>query len=66
MHAAVFDGRRDLRLEDVPEPRTGPGELKLRVLYNGICGSDMHEYYDGPITTRVTPHPLTGVKNPVS
>jgi (R,R)-butanediol dehydrogenase/meso-butanediol dehydrogenase/diacetyl reductase len=65
MHAAVFHGRQDLRLEDVPEPRTGPGELKLRVLYNGICGSDLHEYYDGPITTRVTPHPLTGVKNPV-
>jgi (R,R)-butanediol dehydrogenase/meso-butanediol dehydrogenase/diacetyl reductase len=65
MLAAVFHGRQDLRLEDVPEPRTGPGELKLRVLYNGICGSDLHEYYDGPITTRVTPHPLTRVKNPV-
>jgi (R,R)-butanediol dehydrogenase/meso-butanediol dehydrogenase/diacetyl reductase len=35
------------------------------VLFNGICGSDLHEYYDGPITTRTTPHPLTGVKNPV-
>jgi (R,R)-butanediol dehydrogenase/meso-butanediol dehydrogenase/diacetyl reductase len=65
MRAAVFHGRQDLRLEDVPEPRVGPGEVKLRVLYNGICGSDLHEYYDGPITTRVTPHPLTGVKNPV-
>jgi (R,R)-butanediol dehydrogenase / meso-butanediol dehydrogenase / diacetyl reductase len=49
----------------VPEPEPGPGEVKLRVLYNGICGSDLHEYYDGPITTRTTPHPLTGVKNPV-
>ncbi len=35
------------------------------MLYNGICGSDLHEYYHGPITTRTTPHPLTGVKNPV-
>jgi (R,R)-butanediol dehydrogenase / meso-butanediol dehydrogenase / diacetyl reductase len=65
MRAAVFHGRQDLRLEDVPEPDVGPGEVKLRVLYNGICGSDLHEYYDGPITTRDTPHPLTGVKNPV-
>jgi (R,R)-butanediol dehydrogenase / meso-butanediol dehydrogenase / diacetyl reductase len=66
MRAAVFHGRQDLRLEDVPEPQAGPGEVKLRVLYNGICGSDLHEYYDGPITTRTTtPHPLTGVKNPV-
>ena len=65
MRAAVFYGPRDLRLESVPEPEPGPGDVKLRVIYNGICGSDLHEYYDGPITTRTTPHPLTGVKNPV-
>jgi (R,R)-butanediol dehydrogenase/meso-butanediol dehydrogenase/diacetyl reductase len=65
MRAAVFHGREDLRLEDIPEPRPGRGEVKLKVLYNGICGSDLHEYYHGPITTRTTPHPLTGVKNPV-
>ncbi len=50
----------------VAEPEPGPGEVKLRVRYNGICGSDLHEYYNGPITTRTTvPHPLTGVVNPV-
>jgi (R,R)-butanediol dehydrogenase / meso-butanediol dehydrogenase / diacetyl reductase len=65
MRAAVYHGRRDLRLESIPEPEPGPGDVKLRVLYNGICGSDLHEYYDGPVTTRLTPHPLTGVKNPV-
>ena len=65
MRAAVFHGREDLRLEDIPEPRTGKGEVKLKVLYNGICGSDLHEFYHGPLTTRTTPHPLTGVKNPI-
>jgi (R,R)-butanediol dehydrogenase/meso-butanediol dehydrogenase/diacetyl reductase len=65
MRAAVYYGREDLRLEAVAEPEPGSGDVKLRVLYNGICGSDLHEYYDGPITTRSTPHPLTGVKNPV-
>ena len=65
MRAAVFHGRCDLRLEDVPEPEPGPGDVKLRVHYNGICGSDLHEYYAGPMTTRTEPHPLTGVKNPV-
>ncbi len=65
MRAAVFYGREDLRLEEVAEPRPGPGDVKLRILFNGICGSDLHEYYDGPITTRVEPHPLTGVRNPV-
>ena len=65
MRAAVYYGNRDLRLQSVPEPEPGPGDVKLRVLYNGICGSDLHEYYDGPITTRTTPHPLTGVVNPI-
>jgi (R,R)-butanediol dehydrogenase/meso-butanediol dehydrogenase/diacetyl reductase len=65
MRAAVYYGREDVRLIDVPEPSPGPGEVKLRVLYNGICGSDVLEYYEGPLTTRVEPHPLTGVKNPV-
>src|SRR5438105_15268274 len=65
MRAALYYGRQDLRLTSVPEPQPGPGEVKLRVRYNGICGSDLLEYYDGPITTRSTPHPLTGVQNPV-
>jgi (R,R)-butanediol dehydrogenase/meso-butanediol dehydrogenase/diacetyl reductase len=65
MRAALYYGRQDLRLTTVPEPAPGPGEVKLRVRYNGICGSDLLEYYDGPITTRSTPHPLTGVQNPV-
>src|SRR5579864_1653839 len=65
MRAAVFHGPRDLRLESVAEPEPGPGDVKLRGFYNGICGSHLHEYYDGPVTTRTTPHPLTGVKNPV-
>jgi (R,R)-butanediol dehydrogenase/meso-butanediol dehydrogenase/diacetyl reductase len=67
MRAAVFHGRQDLRLEDVAEPSPKAGEVKLRVLFNGICGSDLHEYYDGPITTlrNIPRHPLTGATNPV-
>jgi (R,R)-butanediol dehydrogenase / meso-butanediol dehydrogenase / diacetyl reductase len=65
MRAALYYGRQDLRLLSVPEPEPGPGEVKLRVHYNGICGSDLLEYFDGPVTTRSTPHPLTGVQNPV-
>jgi len=65
MRAALYYGRQDLRLTEVAEPEPAPGEVKLRVRYNGICGSDLLEYYDGPVTTRNTPHPLTGVQNPV-
>ena len=31
-----------LWLEEVPEPRAGPGEVKIRVLRTGICGTDLH------------------------
>lgn len=66
MRAAVYYGREDLRLQEMPEPQPARDEVKLRVLFNGICGSDLHEYYDGPITTRTSePHPLTGIRNPV-
>ena len=32
-------------LEDVPEPRPGPGEVRLRIETCGVCGSDIHAYY---------------------
>lgn len=65
MRAIVYHGREDVRFESLPEPSPKAGEVKLRVLYNGICGSDLHEYYHGPLVSRTTPHPLTGVNNPV-
>jgi len=65
MRAAVFHDRNDLRLEDVPEPSAGAGEVKLRVRYTGICGSDLHEYRHGPVFSSREPHPLTGAKLPV-
>jgi threonine 3-dehydrogenase len=35
---------RGLWLEDVPEPRIGINDVKIRVLYTGICGTDLHIY----------------------
>ena len=66
MRAAVYHGQRDVRIEDVPEPVLGPGQIKLRVGYNGICGTDVHEYFTGPhlIPSR-TPHPRTGARLPI-
>jgi (R,R)-butanediol dehydrogenase / meso-butanediol dehydrogenase / diacetyl reductase len=64
MRALRYHGRQDLRLEEVDEPRPGPGEVALDVLFNGLCGSDVHEYFDGPIYTTEAPHPLTGCARP--
>jgi (R,R)-butanediol dehydrogenase / meso-butanediol dehydrogenase / diacetyl reductase len=48
MRAALFHGNHDLRIEEVPAPLVGPGDLLLRVAAAGICGTDAHEYAAGP------------------
>jgi (R,R)-butanediol dehydrogenase/meso-butanediol dehydrogenase/diacetyl reductase len=66
MRAAVYHGNHKLEVEDVPEPSTGDGQVKVKVSRNGICGTDLHEYYDGPIFISPSdPHPLTGQAMPV-
>lgn len=40
-------GAMDLRLEQAPTPKPGPGEVQLRTAYVGICGSDMPRLLHG-------------------
>ena len=47
MKKAVYHGIKDLRVEDVDEPRPGPKEVKVKIKYCGICGSDRDEYLHG-------------------
>jgi L-iditol 2-dehydrogenase len=56
MIAARLHGPRDVRIEQLPEPPPpGPGEVKLRFVATGICGSDLHTYEYGAIgDARVT------------
>ncbi|OZD65513.1 2,3-butanediol dehydrogenase [Rhodococcus sp. 06-1460-1B] len=66
MRAAVYYGNHKVEIEDVPEPEAGPGQVKIRVSRNGICGTDLHEFYDGPIFIPPSdPHPLTHKAMPV-
>lgn len=67
MRAARYHGQRDVRVEEVdPEP-VGPDELRIDVAACGICGSDLHEYAEGPIfVPDGRPHPLTGETLPVT
>ncbi|WP_432542710.1 2,3-butanediol dehydrogenase [Kineococcus sp. SYSU DK002] len=68
MKAARFHGRKDIRVEDVPEPGVRPGTVKIDVAWSGICGTDLHEYLEGPIFVPHPghPHPLTGEEPPVT
>src|ERR687885_577354 len=47
MRAVRIHGRRDMRIEDVPDPDVGPGQVRIRVAEVGICGSDLHYLSDG-------------------
>ena len=62
MKAAQFYGKEDLRVEEVEEPTPGPGQVKLRNAYSGICGSDLHFYFfpEALPFDLHEPHPLTG------
>lgn len=66
MRAAVYHGPHRVEIEDVATPEPGPGEVAVDVAFNGICGTDLHEYYAGPIFVPTSPHPLTGRQAPLT
>ena len=44
MRVLVYDGPHRFHVETRPRPAPGPGEVRLRIAYVGICGSDLHGY----------------------
>jgi len=66
MRAAVYYGPNKVSVEDVAIPTPGPGQVQLQVGFNGICGTDLHEYYAGPIFVPTQPHPLTHQELPLT
>ncbi len=61
MKAAVYHGREDLRLEEIPIPEPGPGELLLRVDACGICPTDLKKIQKGLLPgPRVFGHEIAG------
>ena len=45
MRVAMWYNNRDVRIEEMPIPQIGSGELLVRVEASGICGSDVMEWY---------------------
>jgi L-iditol 2-dehydrogenase len=58
MRAARLHGIRDLRIEELPCPAPGPGEVLLKVASVGVCGSDVHYYVHGRIGSQVVTDPI--------
>jgi len=61
MKVAVYYNNRDVRIEDRPVPKIGPGELLVRVIASGICGSDVMEWYRIRKAPVVLGHEIAGV-----
>lgn len=66
MKAAVFYGNKDVRIEERDVKTVGDHDVKVKVSWSGICGTDLHEYEIGPLLVQVEePNPLTGEKAPL-
>lgn len=60
MRVAVYYNNQDVRLEERPRPRVGPGELLVRIRASGICGTDVMEWYRVQKAPLVLGHEIAG------
>jgi L-iditol 2-dehydrogenase len=62
MRAVVYRGINDMRIETVPVPSIGPGELLIRIATCGICGTDLKKIHMGSHSApRIFGHEMAGV-----
>jgi (R,R)-butanediol dehydrogenase/meso-butanediol dehydrogenase/diacetyl reductase len=68
MRAVRYYGKEDVRLEDIEPQELKPGTVRINPAYVGVCGSDLHLYFDGPVPPAPAdaPHPLSGEQLPVT
>jgi len=60
MRVAMYYNNSDIRLESLSKPAIGPGEVLLKVISSGICGSDVMEWYRIKKAPLVLGHEVTG------
>jgi len=60
MRVAMYYNNSDVRLEEVPKPEIGPGEILVKVISSGICGSDVMEWYRIRRAPLVLGHEIAG------
>jgi L-iditol 2-dehydrogenase len=61
MRVGIYHSNNDVRVEERPVPAIGPGELLVRVMASGICGSDVMEWYRLKKAPVVLGHEIAGV-----
>ena len=60
MRVAMYYNNRDVRLEEMPKPKIGPGELLVKIIASGVCGSDVMEWYRIKRAPLVLGHEIAG------
>ena len=60
MRVAMYYNNEDVRLEEMPVPEIGQGELLVKVIASGVCGSDVMEWYRIKKAPLVLGHEITG------
>ncbi|MFH1768510.1 MAG: alcohol dehydrogenase catalytic domain-containing protein [Candidatus Omnitrophota bacterium] len=60
MRAAVYYNNRDIRIKDFPLPKTGAGEILVKVAASGVCGTDVMEWYRIKKAPRILGHEIAG------
>ncbi|HEV2039227.1 MAG: L-idonate 5-dehydrogenase [Pseudomonadota bacterium] len=58
MLACRIHAKDDLRIEAAEDPQIGPGQVLIRLGAGGICGSDLHYYFEGRNGSFVIREPL--------
>jgi len=61
VRVARYYSRQDIRLEEVPTPKIGPGEILVQVRACGLCGTDLMEWYVAEKAPVVLGHEPAGV-----
>jgi len=64
MKAAVYHGIKNIRIEEIETPACGKDEIRVKVNYCAICGTDVRIYFHGHkkvIPPAVIGHEITGV-----
>ncbi|MEK6692577.1 MAG: zinc-dependent dehydrogenase [Nitrospirota bacterium] len=60
MRVAVYYNNNDVRVEERPVPMVGPGEMLVRIMASGICGTDVMEWYRIKKSPLILGHEIAG------
>lgn len=60
MRTGMYYSNQDVRVEEIPKPEIGAGELGIKVMASGICGTDVVEWYRRSRVPLVLGHEIAG------